>query len=418
MAPEREYNQYPVPAIAQEYKASQASYVRTVDTPAAFDPLHLTEGQTPDGPPEEFVPIMNGLVDSGIWGKVEAYYNKIDNEPPAAQHVRERFGISNDPIISFDGNGSNGILIRLPRVLHRPKTNTLWWGIGPQFTTIPTAIKELNQLGAKIKYRPIVSDIYQGTESGLQPTMDLRKETTIRRRYRDLVVYVCNPGNPLGDVIPHERMEQLVSFFADRGDVVVIDEAFADALPDEESAIRFTDKYPNVIVTRSLSKMMGLAGARIGYSVASKELGNVYKDKLEPYHISGGQMALADGIMENNIMQKHLEKVKPSTIQRKTNFMHSLDQAGIKYLPTDMRTPILMANGESPLFCDLVIEGDLVGARGSDFAISHDDNIMDDRFVRFTHPKDEQELYSTIIRTSSAKHRSHLEIENSKTRKY
>jgi histidinol-phosphate aminotransferase len=57
-----------------------------------------------------------------------------------------------------------------------------------------------------------------------------------------------------------------------RNEVVVVDEAYMDYHPDRVSFISAVNKVPNLIVTKTFSKIHGLAGARIGYAVVSKEL--------------------------------------------------------------------------------------------------------------------------------------------------
>ena len=81
----------------------------------------------------------------------------------------------------------------------------------------------------------------------------------------DLVV-VGNPTNPTGVV--HERLAELCL----PGRVVVVDEAFADAVPGEPHSLAGRGDLPGLVVVRSLTKTWALAGLRVGYLLADAEL--------------------------------------------------------------------------------------------------------------------------------------------------
>jgi histidinol-phosphate aminotransferase len=81
----------------------------------------------------------------------------------------------------------------------------------------------------------------------------------------DLVV-VGNPTNPTGVV--HDRLAELCR----PGRVVVVDEAFADAVPGEPHSLAGRGELPGLVVVRSLTKTWGLAGLRVGYLLAEPDL--------------------------------------------------------------------------------------------------------------------------------------------------
>lgn len=81
----------------------------------------------------------------------------------------------------------------------------------------------------------------------------------------DLVV-VGNPTNPTG--VLHERLAELCR----PGRVVVVDEAFADAVPGEPHSLAGRGDLPGLVVVRSLTKTWALAGLRVGYLLAPREL--------------------------------------------------------------------------------------------------------------------------------------------------
>lgn len=88
------------------------------------------------------------------------------------------------------------------------------------------------------------------------------------------LIYICNPNNPTGGVTPKGDLE---AFFArvPRGATVLIDEAYHDFVPLASTYMTWVGRASSdsrLIVTRTLSKVYGMAGLRVGYAVASTEL--------------------------------------------------------------------------------------------------------------------------------------------------
>jgi len=83
------------------------------------------------------------------------------------------------------------------------------------------------------------------------------------------LVYVCNPNNPTASITPKEEVRALLGKAPERT-MVVVDEAyfhFVDS-PDYESVVPLVAAHPNLVVTRTFSKIYGMAGLRCGYAVA------------------------------------------------------------------------------------------------------------------------------------------------------
>lgn len=113
------------------------------------------------------------------------------------------------------------------------------------------------------------------------------------------LLFICSPNNPSGNLIEPERIEQLLERF--RG-LVIIDEAYID-FTDRESWVNGIYRYPNLIVTQTLSKAYGLAGIRLGICYASEEIIAVLNTIKPPYNINEltQQRALKRFIKEDQI---------------------------------------------------------------------------------------------------------------------
>lgn len=97
------------------------------------------------------------------------------------------------------------------------------------------------------------------------------------------MIFFCTPNNPVGNVIPLERIEWVAARF---DGLVVVDEAYID-FADMQSAVKLQGTYRNVVVLQTLSKAWGLAGLRVGICVADPELVTYLNRVKPPYNIGG-----------------------------------------------------------------------------------------------------------------------------------
>jgi histidinol-phosphate aminotransferase len=104
------------------------------------------------------------------------------------------------------------------------------------------------------------------------------------------LVYVCNPNNPTGTVVPGEALREFVAT-APKDITVFVDEAYLELASDmaEASAVARVKAGDNVIVARTFSKLHGLAGLRIGYALARPDL----IERMSKLKIPLGMLGLA-----------------------------------------------------------------------------------------------------------------------------
>jgi histidinol-phosphate aminotransferase len=82
---------------------------------------------------------------------------------------------------------------------------------------------------------------------------------------------VENPNNPTGQILKISDIEDIAARARSLGKILIVDEAYGDYMPLENSAINLIRNYPNVVITRTFSKGFGMAGIRLGYLIASNE---------------------------------------------------------------------------------------------------------------------------------------------------
>lgn len=145
------------------------------------------------------------------------------------------------------------------------------------------------------------------------------------------IIFICNPNNPDGSLMPRKDIEKVLKGF--KGPVVV-DEAYFEFC--NETVADLINSYQNLIVIRTLSKAFALAGMRIGYALACEQITNEMSKVRPPASISVFSEKLAlkalsdiskmkkrvNGIIEEKErMKKELEKLGFEVFPSVTNFL-------------------------------------------------------------------------------------------------
>jgi len=114
---------------------------------------------------------------------------------------------------------------------------------------------------------------------------------------RSTVLWITNPHNPTGQLWSHASLEPLLRRFA----LVICDEAFLPLVPDgdDQSLIPLVDHHPNLVVIRSLTKLYGIAGLRLGYAVAQPERLQRWAQWRDPWPVNAVASAVGEALLRS-----------------------------------------------------------------------------------------------------------------------
>ncbi|MEM7360689.1 MAG: histidinol-phosphate transaminase [Pseudomonadota bacterium] len=143
-------------------------------------------------------------------------------------------------------------------------------------------------------------------------------------------VIFANPNAPTGIALDIKAIEQFLQ--ANRDSVVVVDEAYVDF--GGKSAVALIGKYPNLLVTQTLSKSRSLAGLRVGLGLGNKELIEALervKNSFHPYALGSLALAGAQAAFKD---QAYFEETTNKVIATREETCETLRGMGFEILPS------------------------------------------------------------------------------------
>ena len=119
------------------------------------------------------------------------------------------------------------------------------------------------------------------------------------------MVYLCSPGNPTGNLVLKEDVQQILEHPTWNG-LVVLDEAYIDFAPEGSSLAEWVAEWPNLVVMQTMSKAFGLAGIRLGAAFTSPEVARLLNSLKAPYNVSNPTSQLAiQALQPQNLKVMH-----------------------------------------------------------------------------------------------------------------
>ncbi|MEI7613992.1 MAG: histidinol-phosphate transaminase [Betaproteobacteria bacterium] len=211
-------------------------------------------------------------------GTLERYPDDFDLKQALASHT----GLGVERIVL--GNGSNDVLDLIARVF-------LCQGRSAIFSQHAFAVYPLASLSA-------------GAELIAVPAKDFGHDLEAMRaaiRPDTRLIWIANPNNPTGTFIPYPQLKAFLQ--AVPADVVVVlDEAYNEYILASErmDTSAWLTEFSNLVITRTFSKIYGLAGLRIGYALASAEIADLMNRVRQPFNCNNLALAAATAALDDH----------------------------------------------------------------------------------------------------------------------
>jgi histidinol-phosphate aminotransferase len=177
-------------------------------------------------------------------------------------------------------------------------------------------------------------------------------------------VFLCNPNNPTGTIVTRPEFELLLSSLPETV-LLVADEAYYDFAddPDYPQSVPYLSKHPNLIIIRTFSKIMGLAGVRVGYCMAHPAVIKVMLKAREPFPVSrpaqAGALAALD---DEDFVQRTLQLNR----QGRDQYYRAFRAMDLTYFPTQTNFVFVeLGRPAEPVFQAMLRYGVVVRPVGS-----------------------------------------------------
>ncbi|MDR2430869.1 MAG: histidinol-phosphate transaminase [Candidatus Margulisbacteria bacterium] len=169
---------------------------------------------------------------------------------------------------------------------------------------------------------------YVPVRDGRLSLTDIAQKVAPRTR----LIFLANPNNPTGTYFTAAELENFLKKVS--SDIMVVaDEAYAEyaAEKDYPDSLELLKKYPNLLVTRTFSKIYGLAGLRVGYVIADPEVIAYLNKTREPFNVNAlAQIAAAAALADQDFVRRSRE----NNAAGKKYLGAAFDKLGLKYYPT------------------------------------------------------------------------------------
>lgn len=185
------------------------------------------------------------------------------------------------------GNGSNEVLLHLLQAFGGADRVVL--GFAPTYSMHSNITRTVGSRWV---------DGLRGVDGRGPFELDVASAVAQVKEHQPNVVFLCSPNNPTGTALGLDVVEAV--YDAAPRAVVVVDEAYAEfARAGTPSALTLLGGRDRLVVTRTMSKAFALAGGRLGYLAATRELTDALRLVRLPYHLSATTQAVACAALEH-----------------------------------------------------------------------------------------------------------------------
>lgn len=266
----------------------------------------LSSNETPLGPSPDAISAFQA-----VSATLELYPDGATRELRDA--IGETHGLDPERIVC--GAGSDEILNLIARAYIGPGDEAIYSEHG--FLIYPIAIKAAGG-------QALVADEKNHT-ADVDAMLALVSEKT-------RVVYLANPNNPTGTYLPFDEVRRLHAALPQRV-VLVLDAAYAEYVrrDDYESGVALASTADNVVMTRTFSKIYGLAGLRIGWCYGPVDIIDVLNRIREPFSVSAPSILAGAAAIRDRV---HFEKAVTHNALWLPKVTEEIEALGLKVTPS------------------------------------------------------------------------------------
>ncbi len=220
------------------------------------------------------------------------------------------------------GNGSNDVLDMVARAFLCEGREAIYSRYA--FAVYPISIQSVNATAKVAEALPVDHE----TNPYGHDLAAMKEHITDKTR----VIFIANPNNPTGTWVKSDELHKFISSVA-KDIIVVVDEAYFEYVEEDEypDTIQWLVEFPNLIVTRTFSKIYALAGLRVGYAVCSEEIADLLNRVRHPFNVNSMAIQAATAALDD---RAHLENCVEINTKGIKFWRAACQYRGLDYIPT------------------------------------------------------------------------------------
>ena len=268
------------------------------------------------------------------------------------------------------GNGSCELLLSASEAMLEPGAEIVYaW---PSFSIYP-------HMAAMSGARAITVPLNEAGEHDLEA---MAREVTMATR----IVIVCNPNNPSATALPPDVIDAFVAELP-RHVAVILDEAYVEfsTLQDPDDSLDLLERHPNLVILRTFSKVYGLCGLRVGYSLGDERFRNAVDQVRQPFSVNAlAQIAATEALnhmdeIERRVEQTVIERVYLESELAERGLATTDSQANFSWVSIGERDEDELINGLAQSGV-IVRAGKALGEEGR-FRVTYGSRAENERFL-------------------------------------
>ncbi|MCK5902896.1 MAG: histidinol-phosphate transaminase [Cocleimonas sp.] len=282
-----------------------------------------------------------------LQGDLEPAFYPDGNGFILKQALAKKLGVASAQITL--GNGSNDILDMIARVF-------LCQGRAAIFSQYAFAVYPIatQAVGATSQIAPALPVNHPKRAYGhdLEAMLSLITDST-------RVIFIANPNNPTGTWLDQTALRAFMDQVPQRI-ITVIDEAYFEYVDEADypDTLQWLDHYPNLIVTRTFSKIYGLASLRIGYAICHEDIADLLNRVRQPFNVNTPALIAATAALDD---EQHIKQCADLNRQGLDFWKHHCRQRQLNFIPSVGNfISIDMAQEASPVYHALLRQGVIV----------------------------------------------------------
>lgn len=189
----------------------------------------------------------------------------------------------------------------------------------------------------------------------LEFDLDLEKILKSIKREKPKLIFLSSPNNPTGNCFSSEKILKIIESTSSLS-IVVVDEAY-QPFSSKRGFLPLLKDYKNLVIMRTLSKI-GLAGLRVGFIIADKEIVNEVNKVRLPFNLNSLSQAIAIEVLKDRkTLQSHIKSI---ISERENLFNVMVKMKGVSPYPSEANFILFKIKDPDRIYKGLLKEGVLV----------------------------------------------------------